>query len=104
MKLPDCRGLFLRGAGTGSYGSNYAGGSIGQFIADATREASGYLGAVPGDPGNDGVFYKGGGNGTYYTTNPGYGSQDRCFALSRMVPTAAEIRPASISLYPCITF
>jgi hypothetical protein len=37
MKLPDCRGLFLRGAGTNSASSIYAGGAVGAFIADALQ-------------------------------------------------------------------
>jgi hypothetical protein len=120
MKMPDCRGLFLRGAGANSVykGANdtpYDGKSIGTFIADAIRNITGHI-----ESGDVNVNYWNilGQRGVIFPSI--FGDSSYCAVLeavaqvnqmigfnldvSRQVPTSHENRPASISAMVCITY
>lgn len=105
-KVPDFRGLFLRGHGAQT--SSHCGmvthqsGALGQLQGDATRNIIGHVGDVmtsgSAEVGNyTGAFYV-----THHTPNSiGYGgiySREHissAFDASRVVPTAEEIRPVN---------
>lgn len=105
-KVPDFRGLFLRGHGaqtSSHYGMvTHQSGALGQLQGDATRNIIGHVGDVmtsgSAEVGNyTGAFYV-----THHTPNSiGYGgiySREHissAFDASRVVPTAEEIRPVN---------
>ena len=105
-KVPDFRGLFLRGHGAQTsfhYGMvTHQSGALGQLQGDATRNIIGHVGDVmtsgSAEVGNyTGAFYV-----THHTPNSiGYGgiySREHissAFDASRVVPTAEEIRPVN---------
>jgi hypothetical protein len=123
MKMPDCRGIFLRGAGSQtrtitwtdaqgvshSINTLYDGKEIGAFIGDAIRDITGGLsdmfagGAASGwealrwvdqSPRQDVPWQQG------YSSR--YGEAN--FSSSRKVPTAGDNHPASINAMICITY
>jgi hypothetical protein len=125
MKLPDCRGIFMRGAGqngehTMAGGTPYDGKAIGEFVGDAIQNITGKLSAGGGinmvqhpygfAPANNpaSAIYT---QAAYTGTNRPAGTDakvnnnhEAIFDASRVVRTAAENRPASISAYYCITY
>jgi hypothetical protein len=121
MRMPDCRGIFLRGTGaqtrtitwTDSQGvshsinTTYDGKVIGTFIGDAIRRIWGSINA------NGAVAWQLP-YGAFYLdeeTSPGPASRGDLskptllvFDSSRAVPTDSSNHPASISAMICITF
>jgi hypothetical protein len=122
MRVLDHRGLFPRAAGQNSKykmanDAPYDGGSIGGFIGDAVRDATGSTSIraatggqieVFGDHVSSGVFMHYLSNDYTPTVAAAFGEVGKYmglhFALSLMVPTALENRPASISAYLCIKY
>jgi hypothetical protein len=121
MKMPDCRGLFLRGAGANSMykGANdtpYDGKSIGAYIPDAIRDIKGQVnGSIVANEWEGlfssptGAFYVFDRNSvprmavrSLVTDTPP--NKELGFAASYSVPTSHENRPASISAMVCITY
>jgi hypothetical protein len=113
MKLPDCRGLFIRGTEANSEhmitGSTpYDGKAIGEYIADAFQNFTGnFSSAASNQVGQTatGPF----GVSASYNWNPsvagGYnGILIINFNASRSARTANETRPASTSFTTCITY
>jgi hypothetical protein len=122
-KLPNCRGLFLRGAGSQSIanvspltGSTlYDGGAIGKYIADAIRNIVGELDIVGNN--SAGFFSDGFSGALNYRATTGttkvfensVNTGSNTFRGVKLnaassIPTAAENRPASVSVYVCITY
>jgi hypothetical protein len=111
MKLPDCRGIFMRGAGqngtyTAANGTPYDGGAIGTFIGDAIRNIGGKFRAI-GSSGMTAPFYQLSG-GPWYAADSG-GSNVSIIDIefspaASGSPVSFETRPASISAYLCIKY
>jgi hypothetical protein len=130
MKMPDCRGIFLRGTGaqtrtitwTDSQGvshsinTTYDGGSIAQFIGDAIRLIQGgYSNYVGG--GDNRFLLAGSFSGVFRAMLDNQenlpvlsvagvqtGSRGIYFSSDRVVPTAGDNHPASVSAMICITY
>jgi hypothetical protein len=105
MKLPDCRGLFLRGAGQNdehmmANDAPYDGGAIGSYLADQLQnhKHSAGINAEIALTGKAGPWGFAAGNWTLVTAmsitvnNPNTGNYGN------------ETRPASTSVYVCITY
>ena len=105
-KLPDYRGLFLRGLGTTTsshYGTvNHTSGKIGELQGDAIRNITGTFWAeveYDNHGGPTGAFYR-----TGRRTMDGEGKEDSStedefgFSASRVVPTDDENRPANTAV------
>lgn len=110
--VPDYRGMFLRGLGSQNYSQNngsevgttfttYASGSLGVIQGDAIRNIKGTIGEVlhgyTGDM-SDGAFY---GSAYFYGRTYPEGKYNSAFTkidVSRVVPTANEIRPVNIAV------
>ena len=107
-KVPDLRGLFLRGYGSQSYAQNngstigvtsttHTSGALGQVQGDAIRNIRGdiYGGVVEERNSSSGVFQMthGGPGGDGRATDHGL-----VFDTSRVVPTAQENRPANTAV------
>ena len=116
MKMPDCRGLFIRGAGANSVykGANdapYDGGSIGKYISDAIRNITGALGWHACNQGSQQASAT---SALYHMTMDTLQMvvekiataqyHDVAFNAGRSVPVANENRPASISAVVCIAY
>jgi hypothetical protein len=115
MKLPDCRGIFLRGAGSQTRAAEwtdyagtprsantvYDGGATGKWTADRIREIYGNPGS-PAINSPSGVFHLVGGS-THVNRDV------TSLALINMhasiqVPTGPDNAPASVSVYTAITY
>ena len=112
-KVPDLRGLFLRGYGSQAHFQNngstvgvtsttHSSGELGQVQGDALRKINGFVsGQNAGFIDNfGGVFSIGeltqGYEGS--TIRPNYKSDDFFLDTSRVVPTAQEVRPANTAV------
>ena len=98
-RVPDYRGLFLRGLGSQTsthYGTvTHASASLGELQGDAIRNMQGRVGANPARKGSDptGPFYA---NSEGWNNHTDTGSSGTIwFDASRATPTAAEIRPVN---------
>jgi hypothetical protein len=81
----------------------YDGKAIGEHIGDAARDIGGFLGVVVASQAPQGIYYTDGewcrfDFGTTISMTRLYSS------VSRVVPTAREFRPGSISSYICIRY
>jgi hypothetical protein len=110
MRVLDHRGVFSRPAGANSKYKcandiPYGGGSIGEWIPDAIRNITGYLGIVGHDAiGHTGAFAAISVPGYNLQEGGGTGLATIDMNISRVVPTALENRPASISSFLCIKY
>jgi hypothetical protein len=119
MRVLDHRGLFPRAAGQNSKykmanDAPYDGKSIGAFIGDAIRQIFGAVAVLPENADILGVIRGASGALTNYLTDYPAGELNVSnnlgmisvleFNASRVVPTAPENRPASISAYVCIKY
>lgn len=105
-KVPDLRGLFLRGYGSQSHVQNngstvgvtsttHASGALGQVQGDAIRNITGTFGSDDqASAHSSGVFFKGGFSHTGGAENDPSGYYVK-FDISRQVPTANENRPVN---------
>ena len=107
-RVPDLRGLFLRGHGSQSLSQNngstigvtstlHRSEQLGQIQGDATREISGDVNADGGYTLGTGPFFSLG----WSTARPHgqyTGSYQTKFDSSRIVPTANEIRPVNMAV------
>ena len=98
-RVPDYRGLFLRGLGSQTsthYGTvTHASASLGELQGDAIRNMQGRVVANPARKGSDptGPFYA---NSEGWNNHTDTGSSGTIwFDASRATPTAAEIRPVN---------
>jgi|GEM_PF-7071897 len=104
FKVPDCRGMFIRGAGI--HGTVIGGitpsGILGVEQGDAIRNITGtfFANLNNTDPNNNsGAFYRAGLNTGSSTHSGGPETSDRIgFDSSLVVPTATENRPVNLSL------
>jgi hypothetical protein len=123
LKLPDARGVFLRGTGSQtlpnvsplSGTTTYNGGAAGQLIMDAIRDISGDIAPIIGGGNNTFLTVAGAagafssisstGNGAILQYN-GFtqGNIGIRFRASAVVPVAGENRPVSISAWVGITY
>ncbi len=117
--LPDLRGAFLRGTGTGSINSrDKIGGDVGSFQEDETMNATGsarfggifsYSYPIPVTYA-DGIFARQGNNSTKVaryssgTADGGNNTETLRFDLSQSVRTGAEIRPYNAGILYCIKY
>ena len=111
-KVPDLRGLFLRGYGSQSHAQNngstvgvtsttHASGALGQVQGDAIRNARGWMSMFSNmDKKPEGVFSSdfthlpvGAVNLDVYTN-----WDNLVFDISRVVPTSTEIRPVNVAV------
>ena len=89
--MPDLRGLFLRGLGGNS-------AALGTAQGDAIRNITGSFGQH-GSASAGGVFFRTGGCAEDIRSSYGTWSESGIgFDLSRIVPTAAENRPANTAV------
>ena len=98
-RVPDYRGIFLRGLGSQTsthYGTvTHASASLGELQGDAIRNMQGRVVANPARKGSDptGPFYA---NSEGWNNHTDTGSSGTIwFDASRATPTAAEIRPVN---------
>jgi hypothetical protein len=110
MRVLDHRGLFSRAAGQNSKykmanDAPYDGKSIGAYISDAIRDIKGVTYSFYG-PYTSGAFYRDPESQTGAINYDATGALVSYieFLASRVVPTALENRPASISAYLCIKY
>jgi hypothetical protein len=111
MKLPDCRGMFLRGAGqNGTYrmasDAPYDGKSIGEKGNDAIRNIKGNIFVSQGGPVMASGAFTTGGTTAYENIVNGVTSDPAViiFDASRWVPTSNENTPVWIAVYVCIRY
>jgi hypothetical protein len=122
FRVLDRRGLFSRAAGQNSKykmadDAPYDGMAIGEFIGDAVRDATGSTSIraatggqieVFGDHVSSGVFMHYLSNDSTPMVAAAFGATGKYmathFALSLVVPTALENRPASVSAHVCIKY
>jgi len=97
IRLPDTRGDYVRDAGGGTMPN------VGGWHGDAIREIAGVTGlsGYP-DAAMSGAFYAFTPTGSYQASRYNGGNQKLGFKASRVVPTAAEVRPRSIGLLGCV--
>jgi hypothetical protein len=110
MRVEDARGLFFRGAGAnavkkGANNAPYDGNAIGTYIGDASRDIKGARGLLTWDPPGSGIFSSAGVLVEGVVNTGVAGSVEIiCIDISRVVPTANEFRPASISVLVCVSY
>jgi hypothetical protein len=114
LKLPDCRGMFLRGLGANGEDSTYTGGGYaGTRTTDAEQAHTHYFNVQNGTSGLSGIILRNatGASGISGSNlNFASGSNDASYSgiigvgSVNGARTSTETRPASISLVACIAY
>ena len=110
-KVPDLRGLFLRGYGSQSYAQNngsaigvtsttHSSGELGQVQGDAIRNITGTGGRFKSiqDYSFSGAIQLKSSTGGSHDTDEGIGPSSFSFDASLVVPTDSENRPANVAV------